>query len=129
MKAITFLLLTLSISECLSMTFENVDSKNKCSNSQNETDAVDSCVNYYYNKELNVDNVFEFDLDVNEIKKIRADYETDVRPFLKTGVSTEDFCLTTPCKLVACARAFDLFLFNTNVHSHLNVTLYSNTRR
>lgn len=100
MKSVVIAMLALSsINECISaspLAFENADDADKCLNtSQNDT-AVDSCVSYYYNEDLNVDNVFEIDLDMDEIEKIRADYETDVRPFLNTGVSTDDFCLTTP---------------------------------
>lgn len=103
MKAFTLLLLTLSLHTCHSLTFESAAAakEQKCiSNPQNAnetSDGVDSCLYYYYNEALNVDNVFEVDLDVNEIAKIRADYERDVRPYLKTGKSTDDFCLTTPC--------------------------------
>lgn len=100
MKSLATLILALGLlipewqTAAAAMTFENVDD-DKCLYS-NQNDTVDSCVSYYYNEDLNVDNVFEFDLDMDEILKIRADYETDVRPFLTTGKSTDDFCLTTP---------------------------------
>jgi hypothetical protein len=79
------------------LTFQNTNDQEKCiTNQQNDTGRYDSCVRSYYNKDLNVDNVFEFDLDMDEIMKVRADYEKDVRPYLTTGKSTDDFCLTTP---------------------------------
>jgi hypothetical protein len=104
MKSFTTLLLALSIYECLgggAVLFESINDhdEEKClhlSPSQNLTTNYDSCVSYYHNEDLNVDNVFEFDLDMDAILKIRADYEADVQPFLASGKSTDDWCLTTP---------------------------------
>mmetsp|Transcript_19381 Transcript_19381/g.35093 ORF Transcript_19381/g.35093 Transcript_19381/m.35093 type:complete len:281 (+) Transcript_19381:108-950(+) len=58
--------------------------------------AEQSCLVKGYNEELNVDDVFEVDMDMDVIQKIRADYEKDVLPYLETGKSTDDFCLTSP---------------------------------
>ncbi len=97
MRSLAILVLALCLYECRAMTFETVDNDNsKCVAPQNTTSKYDSCVSSYYNQELNVDNVHEFKLDMEEILKVRADYEKDVRPYLHTGKSTKDFCLTTP---------------------------------
>jgi hypothetical protein len=97
MRSLAILVLALCLYECRAMTFETVDNDNsKCVAPQNTTSKYDSCVSSYYNQELNVDNVHEFKLDMEEILKVRADYENDVRPYLHTGKSTKDFCLTTP---------------------------------
>jgi len=76
MKAL-LLLLPLALYECLAETTE-------------------SCLVHSFNRELNVDDVFEVDLDMKIVEEIIADYEADVKPFLETGKSTEDFCLTSP---------------------------------
>ena len=57
---------------------------------------ITSCPNEVYNEQLNANNVFEIDVDQDIVKDIRAEYERDVRPFLPTGKSTENFCLVTP---------------------------------
>lgn len=58
--------------------------------------APESCLVKGFNEELNVENVFEVDMDLDVVKRIRADYEKDVLPVLETGHSTENFCLTSP---------------------------------
>lgn len=58
--------------------------------------APKSCLVKGYNEELNVDDVFEVDMDMDAIQTLRADYEKDVLPHLETGKSTDDFCLTSP---------------------------------
>lgn len=58
--------------------------------------AEQSCLAKGFNEELNVENVWEVDLDMNVIEKIRSDYVKDVLPYLETGHSTDDFCLTSP---------------------------------
>ena len=57
---------------------------------------IDTCPASYWNEELNVHNAFEFDVDLDTIKLIWKEYEKDVRPYLNTGNSTDDFCLVTP---------------------------------
>lgn len=57
---------------------------------------INTCPASYWNEEMNVDNAFEFDVDLETIDLIWREYERDVRPHLKTGNSTEDFCLVTP---------------------------------
>lgn len=57
---------------------------------------ISSCPNKVYNEELHANNVFEIDVDEEIVRDIRAEYETDVRPYLSTGKSTENFCLVTP---------------------------------
>lgn len=56
----------------------------------------ESCLAEGFNDELNVENVFEVDMDLDVIEQIRADYAKDVLPYLETGHSTDDFCLTMP---------------------------------
>jgi len=56
----------------------------------------DFCLAKGFNEELNAENVFEVDLDLDAVKNVRADYEKDVLPYLETGHSTDDFCLTSP---------------------------------
>lgn len=47
----------------------------------------ESCLVKGYNEELNVDDVFEVDMDLDEIEALRKDYEKDVLPYLETGTS------------------------------------------
>ena len=99
MKAFALLILTLNLLACLADTFNaamEAADKQCLNRNKNESSTVGTCVSYYYNEALNVDNVYEFDLDMDAIEKIRADYESDVKPFLETRKSTDDFCLTTP---------------------------------
>mmetsp|Transcript_19953 Transcript_19953/g.29558 ORF Transcript_19953/g.29558 Transcript_19953/m.29558 type:complete len:289 (-) Transcript_19953:117-983(-) len=63
-----------------------------CSNSSSSS----SCTIDYYNEAMNADNVFEIDVDPKVVLDVRADYEKDVKPYLKTGKSTDDFCLVSP---------------------------------
>ena len=57
---------------------------------------ITTCPASYWNEEMNVNNAMEYDVDLEVVSRIWAEYEKDVRPHLTTGNSTDDFCLVTP---------------------------------
>ena len=42
----------------------------------------------------------EFDIDVDIVKKVYAEYEKDVAPLRESGYSSENICLVDPYKTV-----------------------------
>uniref|UniRef100_A0A7S4IDD9 Methyltransferase domain-containing protein n=1 Tax=Odontella aurita TaxID=265563 RepID=A0A7S4IDD9_9STRA len=54
------------------------------------------CPNRHWNERMNVYNAEEFDVSTDVVKEIWKEYETDLRPHLNSGKSTDDFCLVTP---------------------------------
>jgi len=80
---------------------KNVKTKsNKSDNSDKDLSRDDgpitTCPSHYWNEEMHVANAMEFDVDLEVVSRIWAEYEKDVRPHLNTGNSTDDFCLVTP---------------------------------
>ena len=70
--------------------------KNIVKNLSRDDGPITTCPAFYWNEEMNVDNAMEFDVDLEVVSRIWAEYEKDVRPHLTTGNSTDDFCLVTP---------------------------------
>lgn len=77
---------------------KNVGSKSitKDKNLSRDDGPITTCPSHYWNEEMHVSNAFEYDVDLEVVSRIWAEYEKDVRPHLNTGNSTDDFCLVTP---------------------------------
>ena len=80
-KLIVLLLLALNYHECLGKLL---------------TEKFSSCPSKVYNNDLHADNAVEIDVDPNVVREIFSDYKDDIKPYLNTSKSTEDFCLVTP---------------------------------
>lgn len=71
-------------------------------NTSNVEDYNTFCSSRFYNDEFHVDNAVELNVDMNVVRALRADYESDFEPHL--GYSMTDICLKVPYDIDAAGR-------------------------
>ena len=100
--------------------------KNIVKNLSRDDGSITTCPASYWNEEMNVDNVMEYDVDLEVISRIWAEYEKDVRPHLTTGNSTDDFCLVTPYNPETTTWDHDDGVVRSDIKVCCNVVFSSN---
>ena len=50
----------------------------------------------YWNNDMNAYNIKEIDVPIDVIKEIHHEYQQNIQPHLRSGNSTDDFCLVSP---------------------------------